>query len=140
MGEYRPRIRKNRKTTIAKLSGKVGRPKGTRIKRKFEETKLGFFLKYEAPIEYELIMESTPKSANPEPNIKMIEVVAASSHNPVFRKPKFFRYLEEYRVNKLCEPTPKRLTPKREEYYARMLENQNRRYLEEVRKKGYDPY
>ena len=62
-------------TTKGKPTGKQGRPKGTRKKRHFDETKLGFFLKYEAPIEYELIMASTPKGVFPEPTIKIIEAI-----------------------------------------------------------------
>lgn len=73
-------------TTKGKPTGKQGRPKGTRKKRHFDETKLGFFLKYEAPIEYELIMASTPKGVFPEPTMKIIEAITLASPNPVFQK------------------------------------------------------
>lgn len=136
-----PKLVNGKRITVKKKSyGKVGRPKGTRLRRKFEETKLGFFLKYEAPIEYELIMQSTPQSAFPEPKINVIEAIAISSHNPVFEKGKYYRYLEEYRINKCSALRPKILTEKRKAYYERILNNQIERYIEDMRKRGYKPY
>lgn len=92
-------------------NGETRKAKRNQKKRHFDETKLGFFLKYEAPIEYELVMTSTPKSVFPEPSIKIIEAITLASPNPVFQKNKFYRYLEEYRKNKLCTSKPKRMTP-----------------------------
>ena len=121
-------------TTKGKPTGKQGRPKGTRKKRHFDETKLGFFLKYEAPIEYELIMSSTPKGTFPEPTIKIIEAITLASPNPVFQKNKFYRYMDEYKTNKLCTSKPKRMTPVKKEYYERLQRNQMRRYIEQRKK------
>lgn len=83
----KPLIKNGVRITLkSKSNGKPGRPKGTKKKRLFEETKLGFLLKYETPIEYELIMSSTPKSVFPEPKIKVIEAITLASPNPVFQK------------------------------------------------------
>ncbi len=129
-----------RQTIRGKITGNRGRPFGTRKRRRFEETNLGFFLKYEAPIEYELLMESLPKKEYVAPSIKIIEAIAASSPNPVFKKNKFFKYLEEYRVNKLCAKRPKLMTEKRMAYYKRLQETQVKKYLAEMEKRGYRPY
>lgn len=121
----------------SKSNGKPGRPKGTKKKRQFEETKLGFLLKYEAPIEYELIMSSTPKSIFPEPSIKVIEAITLASPNPVFQKNKFFRYLEDYKKNKLFCIRAKILTAKRKIFYERIQMNQIKKYIESKKKEGY---
>lgn len=94
-----------------------GRPKGTFKKFKFEETKLGFLLKYETPLEYELIINSIPFNPFPEPPIEVIEIVTRASKDPTFKKGKFFRYLEEYRIHGLCCRRAKKLTPERMFYY-----------------------
>lgn len=134
----KPLVKNGVRITQKVLSnGKPGRPKGTRKKRLFEETRLGFLLKYEAPIEYQLIMSSTPKSVFPEPKIKIIEAITLASHNPVFQKNKFFRYLEEYRKNKLYCKRAKVLTSKRKVYYERIQMNQIKRYIEAKKKEGY---
>ena len=88
-----------------------GRPKGTFKKFKFEETKLGFLLKYE------LIINSIPTHPFPEPPIEVIEIVTKASKDPTFKKEKFFRYLEEYRKNGLCCRRAKKLTTERMVYY-----------------------
>lgn len=124
-------------TMKSKSNGKPGRPKGTKKKRQFEETKLGFLLKYEAPIEYELIMSSTPKSIFPEPSIKVIEAITLASPNPVFQKNKFFRYLEDYKKNKLFCIRAKILTAKRKIFYERIQMNQIKKYIESKKKEGY---
>lgn len=124
-------------TMKSKSNGKPGRPKGTKKKRQFEETKLGFLLKYEAPIEYELIMFSTPKSIFPEPSIKVIEAITLASPNPVFQKNKFFRYLEDYKKNKLFCIRAKILTAKRKIFYERIQMNQIKKYIEFKKKEGY---
>lgn len=124
-------------TLKSKSNGKPGRPKGTKKKRLFEETKLGFLLKYETPIEYELIMSSTPKSVFPEPKIKVIEAITLASPNPVFQKNKFYRYLDDYRRNKLCCERAKVLTSKRKAYYERLQMNQIKKYIESKKKEEY---
>lgn len=94
-----------------------GRPKGTFKKFKFEETKLGFLLKYETPLEYDLIINSIPTHPFPEPPIEVIEIVTKASKDPTFKKEKFFRYLEEYKIYGLCCRRAKKPTPERMVYY-----------------------
>lgn len=56
---------RNQNNNERETHGKTRKAKRNQKKRHFDETKLGFFLKYEAPIEYELIMASTPKRGFP---------------------------------------------------------------------------
>ena len=90
-----------------------GRPKGTIKKFKFEETKLGSLLKYETPLEYDLIINSIATHHFPERSIDVIVIVTNSSKDPSFKKEKFFRYLEEYRKNGLCSRRAKKLPTER---------------------------
>lgn len=107
-----------------------GRPKGTLKKYKFEETRLGFMLKYEVPAVYEIIMRMTPKSTYPEPRIRGIEVVCRASNDPALKKPKFLRYLEEYREKGICCNRPKRLTAERAKFYTAMREKKLNQYIQ----------
>lgn len=66
-----------------------------RIKRTFDETLLGCLLKYEAPIEYKLIMEA--QGDVQAPSADFIEAISYASINPLFRKTKFRRALIYYR-------------------------------------------
>lgn len=125
---------------VKKKTGKPGRPKGTRKQRQFEQTRLGFFLKYEAPIEYELIMRSTPQSAFPKPSIHLIETIAIASHNPVFKKNKYFKYLQEYKDKGLYMKEPKLLTESRRVFYQTLMDNRVKRYIKEQKKAGFSPY
>lgn len=108
---------KQPKKQAIKRGKQDGRPKGTFKKFKFEETKLGFLLKYETPLEYDLIINSIPTHPFPEPPIEVIEIVTKASKDPTFKKEKFFRYLEEYRKNGLCCRRAKKLTTERMVYY-----------------------
>lgn len=66
-----------------------------RIKRTFDETFLGCLLKYEAPIEYKLIMDAQGELQ--APSADFIETISYASINPLFRKAKFRRALIYYR-------------------------------------------
>lgn len=107
-----------------------GRPKGTLKKYKFEETRLGFMLKYEVPAVYEIIMQMTPKKTFVEPSIRTIRVVCSASNDSALKKPKFFRYLEEYRKKGICCNRPKILTAEREKYYTAMREKRLNYYIQ----------
>ena len=110
-----------------------GRPKGTLKKYKFEETKLGFFLKYEAPAAYELIMKMTQKRQFPQPTIRTIETVCKASNDPVLKKAKYFRYLDEYRVKGIYCGRPKVLTPERKLFYDALRKKSIARYAKQHR-------
>ena len=105
-----------------------GRPRGTYKKYPFEQTKLGFFLKYEAPAAYELIMRMTKKGLFPQPTIRTIETVCKASSDPILKKAKYLRYFDEYRVKGIYCGRPKLLTPERKLFY------------DALRKKSVDKY
>lgn len=95
----------NPKTMQRKLSDSSPNKKSQAVKRKkrkkkkskrreFYETRLGYFIQHEAPLEYNIIMDV---SGGCEPNVDMIEALGYASLNPLFRKAKFRRALIEYR-------------------------------------------
>ena len=94
-----------------------GRPKGTYKKFRFEETKLGFFLKYEVPVVYEIVMKLTPPAVFLEPPLYLIDIVCNASKDPSLKKAKFFRYLTEYEEKGLFCNRRKYLTLDRKAYY-----------------------
>ena len=108
-----------------------GRPTGTYKKYRFEETRLGFLLKYEAPAVFSIILNLTPRSVFPEPKVELIEQVCRASGDPSLRKPKFFRYLEEYRDMGIYCRRPKRLTPERALYYERLRKKKLECFIKE---------
>jgi hypothetical protein len=118
-----------------------GRPKGTFKKFRFEETKIGFFLKYEVPVVYDIIMELTLSQNYGEPPLLLIQMVCRGSSDPSLKKAKYFRYLEEYASFGLCCKRAKQLTAKRKAYYEGIRKKkmekfilQNRGRIEGIRK------
>jgi hypothetical protein len=115
-----------------------GRPKGTYRRYPFEETRLGFFLKYEVPVVYDVIMQMTPAAVFPEPSLMLVGTVCKASQDPSLTKPKFLRYLDEYEAWGLYCKRPKRLTPEKETYYEgvrqRKLEAYIRLHADEIEK------
>lgn len=107
-----------------------GRPKGTLKKYKFDETRLGFMLKYEVPAVYEIIMRMTTKGVFVEPTMRTIRVVCSASNDPALKKPKFLRYLEEYDEKGICCNRPKILTAERAKFYAAMREKKLNSYIQ----------
>ncbi len=97
---------------------KLGRK---RKKRLFDETRVGYFLKHEAPVEYGLIIDvcgsQTPPSAD------FIETIGYASLNPLFRKPKFRKALIEYRKYGLYSGPPKKSKAEIELYYINVRRN-----------------
>jgi len=106
-----------------------GRPPGTRLKRQFEETRLGFMLKYETPLEFELIMQATKKAVFKKPDINLIEAVCSASDDISFNKAKFKKYLQEYRDHGIHCDRPKVITPERERYYELLRRNKTKAYM-----------
>lgn len=112
-----------------------GRPKGTLKKYLFEETRLGFMLKYEVPVVFNIIMDMTPPGAFKEPPYLLVKTVCGASSDPALRKKKYFRYLEEYARTGLCCKRPKRLTSKRKTYYEGIREKKMQAFIEENRER-----
>lgn len=110
--ENSEKLIKQNKKKRKKPRREVGRK---RIKRQFDETRVGYFLRLEAPLEYNLIMEvSGTVSA---PSADLIEAIGYASLNLLFKKPKFRRALIEYRKNGLYAGDPKKSCVEKELYY-----------------------
>lgn len=112
-----------------------GRPRETFKRYKFEETKLGFMLKYETPVVYNILMNTLSAFSCLAPPIEVIEMVCKASQDISFKKPKFERYLREYVKTGLYCHRPKRLTPEREVYYKRIRSFKLAAFIQKNQKK-----
>ena len=92
-----------------------------RKKRKFDQTRVGHLLKYEAPDEYALIL--SVYSLQAAPSADLIEAIGYSSSNALFKKPKFRRALIEYRRFGLYCGEPREDGEHIERYYKRIHKN-----------------
>lgn len=108
---------------------KDGRPKGTIKRYKFSETKLGFMLKYETPVEYDLIIEHTQGGEKGEPTVAIIETIASASTDPSFKKEKFKRYLDLYKAKGLYIGRAKKMTDERKVYYEKIRKTKLKMYI-----------
>ena len=113
---------------------KAGRPKGTRKRFLFEETRLGFFLKYEVPEVFQLIMSSLPPGKHRAPPPPLIRVVCAASKDPSLRKPKFRRYMDLYEKEGLYCRRATRMTPAKKPFYDQMRRRKLEKYIHRNRK------
>lgn len=77
------------------------RRKRKRVLRTFDETRIGFLLKHETPIEYRLLMDITQWMNRQNPPADLIEAIGYSSSDEVFHKAKYWRALQDYRKNGL---------------------------------------
>ena len=100
-------------------------PGRKRKKRTFDETRIGFFLKHEAPLEYDLIYNQI--CGRGAPTADLIEQVGYSSLNPLFKKPKFRRALIEYRKYGLYCGKPASSDAQTEMYYIQLRRTVNRK-------------
>jgi hypothetical protein len=96
---------------------------------------LGFFLKYEVPVVYDIIMDMTPRAVFPEPPPALVRTVCKASQDPSLAKPKFHRYLDEYEAWGLYCKRPKRLTPERKACYERIRQRKLETYIRQNREK-----
>lgn len=127
--------RKHKRRTLPKwvlqagIRNPEGRPKGSLKKFPFEQTRLGFMLKYESPAVFDLIIELSPHSRKTHPHPALVSAVCSASQDPAFEKPKFRTYLDEYvRCGVYCK-RGKKLTPERERYYERIRRNKLEKYI-----------
>lgn len=112
-----------------------GRPVGTLKRFPFDETRLGFMLRYEMPVVYYLLRRLCAAQQPFEPDWRVIESVAKASKDPSFKKAKFRRYLDEYRRDGLCCRRGKRLTPGRKAYYEGIRRRKTEEYIRHNRKR-----
>lgn len=115
--------------TLLRRRKENGRPRGTYKRFLFEQTHLGFFLKYEVPLVYEIIMSMTPQSPFLEPPYLLVQKICEASDDSSLRKPKFARYLQEYKQHGLFCHQGVKLTPVKEAYYKGIRDKKLHRYI-----------
>lgn len=120
---------------LHKRQKKDGRPRGTLKRFQFEETRLGFMIRHEAPAVFTIIMNLTPSSAFPAPSCELIKLVCRASRDPSFKKAKFRRYLSEYETTGLYCKRGKKLTPNRKLYYETIRKRKLEQYIRKNRKR-----
>lgn len=112
-----------------------GRPQGTNKKYSFEQTRLGFLLKYEMPVVYDIVMEQCKNQPFPHPSPQVIELVSRASKDPTYRKPKFRRCMDEYIATGICCKRAKILTPNLKVYYESIRKKKMEAFIAGNRKK-----
>lgn len=90
-------------------------------------------LRYETPVVFDLIIMLSPQYRKKRPHPDLIVAVCSASNDPAFDKPKFRRYLEDYRQNGLHCKRGKKATPERKRYYERIRRNKLQKYIDEHR-------
>ena len=107
--------RKRRRTKRVKITDRGrGRPKGTLRRFPFDETRIGFMLRYEMPIVYGILKQLCGMQTPFEPEWWVIDSVAKASKDVSYKKPKFQRYLNEYKEKGCYCLRGKVMTPKRQ--------------------------
>ena len=130
MDEQRPKRRQTRIVPHLKRKKRGrGRPKGTHRRFKFEETRIGFMLRYEMTMVYHLLRQLCGKQSPFEPDWRVIDSVARASKDISYKKPKFKRYLDEYREKGLYCSRGRELTPKRKTYYESIRKHKSEEYI-----------
>ena len=106
-----------------------GRPQGTLKRFPFDETRIGFMLRYEMPVVYHLLRRLCATQQPFEPDWQVIRSVAEASKDPSCGKAKFRRYLDEYRrgrgllparetgSRRSAKPTMKHMPPQERRVY-----------------------
>lgn len=113
---------------------RVRRPQGTYKRYLFEQTKLGFFLKYEVPEVFQLIMQSLPPGKHRAPPLPLVRIVCAASRDPSLKKAKFRRYMELYEREGLYCHRATVMTPQKKVFYDKMRRHKLERYIRSNRK------
>lgn len=76
------------KQETQETSKKTRKTKGYSLKR-FDQTRIGFLLAHEVPIEYKLLMETVKSLKLSSPSAELIEAIAYASNDPFFAKQNF---------------------------------------------------
>ena len=135
MDEQRPKRRQTRTVPHSKRKKRGrGRPKGTHRRFNFEETRIGFMLRYEMPIVYGILKQLCGGQSPFEPEWWVIDSVAKASKDASYGKPKFKRYLMEYQEKGLYCLRGKVLTPKRKAYYESVQKHKTQEYIRKNRR------
>ena len=109
------------KTPVKKKKNQSKKRGLKKRKRLFEETKLGFFIQHEAPLEYRILRESFDLSnMDVEILAKLIESISYSSGCKLFRKTKFRLALIEFREYGYYAPKIIKNSVDKELYYMRI--------------------
>ncbi len=105
---YAPQKKKRRKKPGPKPKPKQPPKKRGRkkIPRQFDQVPLGYHIRLQAPLEYDLIMEVIGSMGVPDGDL--IEAVSYSSANPFFKTEKFRKLLIQYRQYGCHTEHPKR--------------------------------
>lgn len=112
-----------------------GRPQGTLKRFPFDETRIGFMLRYEMPVVYHLLRRLCATQQPFEPDWQVIRSVAEASKDPSCGKAKFRRYLDEYRRDGVYCRRGKRLTPERKAYYEGICRRKREEYIRRNRRR-----
>lgn len=112
-----------------------GRPKGTRKKYPFEQTPLGFLLKYEMPVVYDILQDKYKNPRRFHPAAEVVELVCRASRDPTYKKPKFRRCMSAYIADGLCCKRGKILTQERKAYYESVRRKKMEAFIAGNRKK-----
>lgn len=112
-----------------------GRPKGTRKKFPFEQTPLGFLLKYEMPVVYDILQDKYKDPRRFHPAAEVVELVCRASGDPTYKKPKFRRCMNAYIADGLCCKRGKVLTEGRRVYYESVRRKKMEAFIAGNRKK-----
>ena len=112
-----------------------GRPRGTFKRFPFEQTRLGFMLRYEMPVVYYLLRRLSPPETLFEPGWELVDAVCKASKDPSYLKKKFKRYLEEYARQGVYCKRGKRLTASRLAYYESIRRKKLEKFIRANRKR-----
>jgi hypothetical protein len=123
-------------TPLQKRKREDGRPRGSYKIYPFEQTRLGFFLKYEVPVVYDLILSLTPPRERKAPPVDVIRAVCAASPDPSLLKPKFFRWLERYESSGVLCRRPKLPSVARMAFYYNIRSRKLARSVNEMAARG----
>ena len=96
-----------------------GRPKGHSLKN-FDQTRIGFLMKHEVPIEYKLLMEVSDFLKIHAPSPELIEAISYASDDIFFKKAKFWRCLMDYKKYGLRPPYSIHTNANKELYYIHL--------------------
>lgn len=119
---FQKTIQDESNTTKQVIKKKGGKPKGYSLK-KFDETRIGFLMKHEAPIEYKLLMDVCEFLKYSKPPPELIEHIGYASQDTFFRKTKYWRCLKDYRKYGLRPPYAVVTNKNKELYYIHIRMN-----------------